>query len=150
MDEKGVPTLVLNTETDQQLMTDYITEQDVEKYFVPPEEQEDKNDTETISSTSMADYDCDEVEANLTTITNAFHKIGNEYEHLCSIVLHMSKTQAANVISWLPIIPFMGKNVPVKTETKMEPGKSEPAATTMTTATTTTQMTTTETMVLTE
>ena len=34
VDENGVPTTVLDTETDQQLMVDYITEQDVEKYFV--------------------------------------------------------------------------------------------------------------------
>ena len=85
MDENGVPTLVLDTETDQQLVVDYITEQDVEKYFVQPEEQEDKDETETISITSMADYDHDEVEASLTAIADAFHKIGNEYEHLCSM-----------------------------------------------------------------
>ena len=40
---------------------DYITEQDVEKYFVQPKEQEDKDETEIISSTSMADYDREEV-----------------------------------------------------------------------------------------
>ena len=37
---------------------------------------------ETISSTSTADYDQDKVEASLANITEAFHKIGNEYEHL--------------------------------------------------------------------
>ena len=77
---------------------------------------------ETISSTSTADYDGEEVETSLTTFADAFHKIGNEYEHLCSIVLHMSKTQVADVIGRHPIIPFMVKNMPVKTETKMEPG----------------------------
>ena len=74
---------------------------------------------ETISSTSTADYDRDEVEASLAAFADAFHKIGNEYEHLCSIVPHMTKTQAANVISRLSIIPFMGKDTPVKTETKI-------------------------------
>ena len=34
VDEKGALTLVLDTETDRQLMTDYITDQDTEKYFV--------------------------------------------------------------------------------------------------------------------
>ena len=119
-----------------------IMKQDVEKYFIPPEEQEDKDDTETVTSTSMADYDCDEAEASLTTIADAFHKIGNEYEHLCSIVLHMSKTQASNVIGRLPIVLFLGKNVPIKKKTKMEPGKFEPAATTTVMVTTSTQMTT--------
>ena len=57
IDEKGVPMLVLDTETDSQLPTDHITEQDTDKYFVPPEEQEDENDTETTSSMSTTDYD---------------------------------------------------------------------------------------------
>ena len=121
----------------------------MEKYFVLPKEQEDKAETETISSTSMADYDHDEVEASLTAIADAFHRIGNEYEHLCSIIPHMSKTQVANVISRLPIIHFMGKNMPVKTETKMEPGKSEPVEAT-TTAATPVQMSTSEATIMTE
>ena len=143
VDEEGVPTLVLDTETDRQLMTDYITEQDTEKYFVQQEEQEDEGEMETISSTSMADYNRDEVEASLTTITDAFHKMRNEYEHLCSIVPHMAKTQAANVIGRLPIVPFMGKGMPVKTEAKTEPGKSEPTTTMTTMMTAMTQETAT-------
>ena len=98
----------------------------------------------------MADYDCEEVETSLTTIADVFHKIGNEYEHLCSFVLHMSKTQVTNVICRLPIIPFMGKNMPVKTETKMEPRKSEPVATMVTTSTTSVQISASEVMTLTE
>ena len=80
IDEKGVPTLVLDTETDRQLPTDLITEQDTNKYFTQPDEQEDGNDTETICSTSTADYDRKEVETSLATIAEAFHMIGNEYE----------------------------------------------------------------------
>ena len=118
-------------------------EQDTEKYFVQQEEQKDGDETETISSTSTADYDQDEVEASLATIADAFHKIGNEYEHLCSIVPHMTKTQVANVIGRLPIIPFVGKGAPVKTETKTESRKSEPATTMTTVMTATTQETTT-------
>ena len=60
--------------------TDCITEQDTDKYFVPPEEQEDENDTETISSMSTTDYDQEEVEASLATVAEAFHTIGSEYE----------------------------------------------------------------------
>ena len=55
-------------------------EQDTDKYFAPPEEQEDENNTETISSTSTADYDQEEVEASLATVVEAFHIIGSEYE----------------------------------------------------------------------
>ena len=52
----------------------------------------------------------------------------------------MSKTQAANVIGRLPIVPFVGKNMSVRAETKMEPGKSKPVTTTVTMATTAVQM----------
>ena len=78
IDEQGVPTLVLDTKTDRQLPTDLIMEQDTDKYFAQPNEQEDGNDTETINSTSTADYD--RVEMSLATVVEAFHMIGNEYE----------------------------------------------------------------------
>ena len=128
----------------------YITEQDTEKYFVQQEEQKDGDKTETISSTSTVDYDGDEVEASLTTIANAFYKIRNEYEHLCSIVPHMTKTQVANVIGRLPNVPFIGKGAPVKTEAKTEPRKSEPTMTMTTMMTATTRETTTRIMDMTE
>ena len=40
VDKKGVPTLVLDMETDRQLATDYITEQDMEKYFYSKKNKE--------------------------------------------------------------------------------------------------------------
>ena len=55
----------------------------------------------------------------------------------------MTKTQAASIIGRLPIIPFMGKGAPVKTETKTESRKSEPTVTMTTTMTVTTQETAT-------
>ena len=79
INEKGVPTLVLDTETDRQLPTDRIMEQDTDKYFAPPDEQ-DGNDMETISSTSTTDYDWEEVKTSLATVAEAFHTIGSEYE----------------------------------------------------------------------
>ena len=126
INEKGVPMLVLDTETDRQLPTDHIMEQDTDKYFAPPDEQEDGNDTETISSTSTADYEREEVEASLATVAEDFHMIGNKYEWLCMIVLHMTKVQAASVISRLPVLPFLGKKENVKAETKPEMGTTEP------------------------
>ena len=122
IDEKGVPMLVLDTETDRQLPTDHITEQDTDKYFMSPDEQEDGNNTETISSISTADYDREEVEASLATVAEAFHTIGSKYERLCTIVPQMTKVQAASVISRLPVIPFLGKKEKVKVETKPRDG----------------------------
>ena len=130
LDEKGVLTLVLDTETDKRLRMDLITEEDMDKYLTQPGKQEDGNDTETISSTSTADYDREEVETSLANIAEAFHTIGSEYEHLCAIVPHMMKVQAASVISRLPIILFLGKSKGVKAEMKPESGTMEPMMTT--------------------
>ena len=128
IDEKGVPTLVLDTETDRQLPTDCIMEQDTDKYFMSPDKQEDGNDTETISSTSSTDYDWEEVETSLATVAEAFHTIGSEYEQLCMIVPHMTKVQVASVISRLPVIPFLGKKEKVKAEMKLKMGTMGPTS----------------------
>ena len=55
-DEEGNVQHVKDTDTDQILPTDQITEAKVEMYKMPEEDQQEDN-TETISSTSMADYD---------------------------------------------------------------------------------------------
>ena len=66
----------------------------------------------------MADYDCEEVEVSLTTISKAFHTIVQEYEKLMTTVPHMSKIQAAQVIAKLPILPIQKQEVKMeKTET---------------------------------
>ena len=84
-------------------------------YQVPEQDNPTVNDNaETISSTSTADYDCEEVEASLTTISKAFHTIAQEYEKLMTTMPHMSKIQAAQVIAKLPILPIQ------KQEMKME------------------------------
>ena len=134
VDEEGVPTLMLDMETDKRLTTDLIMEEDADKYFTQPGEQEDGNNTETISSTSITDYDREEVETSLTNIAKAFHTIGNDYECLCAIVPHMTKVRAANVISWLPIILFLDKSEKVKAEMKSESATMETTTTTVTAA----------------
>ena len=65
-----------------------------------------EDDAETISSTSIADYDREEVGASVTNIADTFHVIGQEYEKLVGVVPHMSKTQAASVIARMPILPL--------------------------------------------
>ena len=72
------------------------------------------DDAETISSTSTADCDHEEVETSLTIISEAFHTIAQEYEKLMGTIPHMSKIQAAQVLARLPILPIQ------KQEMKME------------------------------
>ena len=96
-----------------------ITEAEAATYQVPEQDNPTvDDDAETISSTSMADYNREEVEVSLTTISEAFHMIAQEYEKLTTTVPHMSKIQAAQVIAKLPILPIQKQEVKMeKTET---------------------------------
>ena len=66
---------------------------------------------ETISSTSTVDYNRKEVETSLSTISDAFHTIAQEYEKLTDTVPHMSKIQATQVIARLPMLPILKQEV---------------------------------------
>ena len=114
--------VIRDTDTEQHLPTDLITEEEAAMYQVPEQDNQTMDeDAETISSTSTADYDHEEVETSLTTISKAFHTIAQEYEKLTGTIPHMSKIQAAQVIARLPILPIQ------KQEMKME--KTEAAKT---------------------
>ena len=77
--------VIRDTDTEQHLPTDSITEVEAATYQVPEQDNPTvDNDAETISSTSTADYDCKEVEASLTTISEVFHTIAQEYEQCTS------------------------------------------------------------------
>ena len=89
-----------------------ITEAKASTYQVP--EQDDPaidDDAETINSMSTANYNREEVEGSLTTISEAFHTITQEYEKLTGTVPHMSKVQAAQVIARLPVLPILKQEV---------------------------------------
>ena len=87
---------IQDTDADRHLPTDLITEAEADTYRVPEQDGPTvDDDMETISSTSTVDYNCEEVETLLTTISEAFHTIVQEYEKLTDMVLHMSKIQAA-------------------------------------------------------
>ena len=111
--------VIRDTDTEQHLPTDLITEVEAATYRVPEQDNPTINDdAETISSTSTADYDREEVETSLTTISEAFHTIAQEYEKLTTTVPHMSKIQAAQVIARLPILPVQKQEMKMeKTET---------------------------------
>ena len=48
---------------------------------------------------------------SLRTIADAFHTISQEYEKLVGVVPHMKKTQAANAIARMPILPFVKQEI---------------------------------------
>ena len=89
-----------------------IREAEASTYQVPEQDEPAMDDdAETISSTSTADYNREEVEGSLTTISKAFHMIAQEYEKLTSMVPHMNKVQAAQVIVRLPVLPILKQEV---------------------------------------
>ena len=99
--------VIWDTDTEQHLPTDLVTKGEAATYQVPGQDSPAiDDDAETISLTSMADYDCEEVETSLTTISKAFHIIAQEYEKLTGTVPHMSKIQAAQVTARLPVLPI--------------------------------------------
>ena len=115
---------VQDTDTNQQLPTDLIMEAEASTYQVPKQDNPAMDDeAETISSTSTADYNREEVEGSLTTISEAFHTIAQEYEKLTGTVPHMSKVQAAQVIVRLPVLPILKpwEKAEVADEIEIEP-----------------------------
>ena len=111
--------MVRDTDTDQHLPTDLITEEEAVLYQVLGQDDQMPDDNaKTISLMSTANYDWEEVETSLTNIAEAFHTIAQEYEKLTSTVPHMSKVQAAQVIARLPILPALKQELKAeKTET---------------------------------
>ena len=103
---------VQDTDTDQQLPTDLITEAEASTYQVPEQDNPTiDDDAEMISSTSTADYNREEVETSLSTISDTFHTIVQEYEKLIDTVPHTSKIQATQVIARLPVLPILKQEV---------------------------------------
>ena len=73
--------VIWDTDTEQHLPTDLITKEEAATYQVPGQDGPTvDDDAETISLTSTADYNHEEVETSLTTISEAFHTIAQEYE----------------------------------------------------------------------
>ena len=107
--------MIQDTNTDRHLPTDLITEAEASTYQVPEQDNLTiDDDAETISSTSTVDYNHEEVETSLSTISDAFHTIAREYEKLTDTVPHMSKIQAAQVIARLPVLPILKQEVKEK------------------------------------
>ena len=119
--------IIRDTDTEQHLPTDLITEEEATTYQVPGQDsQMIDDDAETISSTSTADYDHEEVETSLTNISEAFHTIAQECEKLTSTIPHMSKIQAAQVIVRLPILPALKQEMKIEKMKMVKTTDAEP------------------------
>ena len=138
MIEQQSEQVIRDTDTKQRLPMDLITEEEATTCQVPGQDNQTlDDDAKTISLTSTADYDHEEVETSLTNISEAFHTIVQEYKKLTGTVPHMSKIQAAQVIARLPILLALKQEMKIEqtetaktTEAEPVPGTSEelPAA----------------------
>ena len=118
MVEQRDGTLVPDTETERLLPTDQITEAEAATYQVLEGDDDIDDDTETISSTSTAYYDREEVKMSLTNTSEVFHAIAHKYEKLMATVPHMTRVQAAQVVARLPVMPILKQEPKIK---KKEP-----------------------------
>ena len=118
---------IRDTDTEQHLPTNLITEEEATTYQVPGQDSPTiDDDAETNSSTSAADYDREEVETSLTTISKVFHTIAQEYEKLTGTIPHMSKIQVAQVIVRLPILPIQKKEMKMEKTEATKSVEAEP------------------------
>ena len=89
---------------DQVVVPDLVTRERAEEYVVTDPEQDD---TVTISSTSTADYDCDEAEDIIDKIASCHTSLAKHYEDVNKIIPHMTKTQLALYLRKLPVMPMV-------------------------------------------
>ena len=119
--------VIWDTDTEKHLLSDLITKAEATTYRVPEQDNPTIEDNaETISSTFTADYDREEVKTSLTTISEVFHTIAQEYEKLTTTVPHMSKIQAAQVIVKLPILPIQKQEMKMEKTEATKTVKAEP------------------------
>ena len=83
--------------------TDILTE-NIASGYLPDDEE---SDTETISSTSTADYDRDEAEELVQKISSCHSTLSNHYIRLCNLIPHMSKTQLGLYLGKVPFTPLV-------------------------------------------
>ena len=91
-------------EPNQVVVPDLFTRERAEEYVVTDPEQDD---TVTISSTSTADYDCDEAEDIIDKIASCHTSLAKHYEDVNKIIPHMTKTQLALYLRKLPVMPMV-------------------------------------------
>ena len=89
------------------VVTDIISQNIAKDYVVKKNEGENSDKTMSISSTSTADYDRDEVEDLVKKIASFHTALAQHYANINKVVLHMSKMQLATYLGKIPIVPLV-------------------------------------------
>ena len=98
--EKGTDKRVLVPDVISQEMADDYTKED-------GLEDDEESDAETISSTSTANFDREEVEELLSQLSSCQTALSVHYNKLNEIVPHMTNTQVANYLGKTHIMPLV-------------------------------------------
>ena len=102
--------IMLTASTSKQehiVVTDIIFENIAKDYVVEKDEGADSDETMSISSISMADYDRDKAEDLVAKIASCHTALAKHYEDINGIKPHMTKTQMATYLGKIPIIPLI-------------------------------------------
>ena len=90
------------------LVPDVISEQRAKVYIKEEGLDEDEpSDSETISSTSTADFDREEAEDILDKISSCQTALSQHYNRLNQIIPHMTNAQLANYMGKIHIMPLV-------------------------------------------
>ena len=90
------------------MVTDILSENIAKKYVVDKDEDDNEHD-ETLSISSMltADYDRDEAEDLVKKIASCHTALAQHYADINKVVPHMSKMQLATYLGKIPIVPLV-------------------------------------------
>ena len=105
--QKSTP--VVSTSKEEKVgVTDILSENIAKGYVVDKDEDDNEHDeTMSISSTLTADYDRNEAEDLVKKIASCHMALAQHYADINKVVPHMSKTQLATYLSKTPIVPLV-------------------------------------------
>ena len=89
------------------VVTDVISQNVAKDYVVEKDKGEDSDETMSILSTSMADYDRDEAEDLVVKVASCHTALAKHYEDINGIIPHMTKTQMAMYLGKIPSMPLV-------------------------------------------
>ena len=107
------------------LVPDVISQAMADDYTKEEKPEEEDSDVETISSTSTADYDRDEVEDLLDKISSCHTALTTHYNKMNEIIPHMTKTQLAQYLGKVHILNIVKMEGTVSKTYSTEPETSE-------------------------
>ena len=97
-----------NSKEEKVVVTDILSENIAKEYIIDKDEDDNEHDeTMSISSTLTAGYDRDEVEDLVKKIASCHTALAQYYADINKVVPHMLKMQLATYLGKIPIVPLV-------------------------------------------